>query len=65
MNINDLLKLLVERQASDLHLVAARQPVLRINGELGACNHTEGLTQEEIDQAFLDITTEEQRTQRK
>ncbi len=34
MNINDLLKIAVEREASDLHLKVGNHPVLRINGRL-------------------------------
>jgi len=62
MYINDLLKLLVETEASDLHLTAPSPPVLRIDGELIPQNHTGALTPEDITQAFIDITTEEQRS---
>lgn len=34
MNINDLLKIAVERDASDIHLKVGNHPVLRINGRL-------------------------------
>ena len=34
MNINDLLKIAVERKASDLHLKVGSHPVIRIDGEL-------------------------------
>jgi len=34
MNVNDLLKIAVERKASDLHLKVGSHPVLRIDGEL-------------------------------
>ena len=34
MNINDLLKMAIERKASDLHLKVGSHPVLRIDGEL-------------------------------
>ena len=34
MNINDLLKLAVERRASDLHLKVGSHPVIRVDGEL-------------------------------
>ncbi len=34
MSINDLLKVAVEREASDLHLKVGNHPVLRINGRL-------------------------------
>jgi len=34
MNIDDLLKIAVERKASDLHLKVGNHPILRINGKL-------------------------------
>ncbi len=34
MNINDLLKIAVEREASDIHLKVGNHPVLRVNGQL-------------------------------
>ena len=34
MNIDDLLRVVVEREASDLHLKAGHPPVLRIHGQL-------------------------------
>lgn len=61
MDIHDLLKLLVETGASDLHLSVSSPPVLRTNGQLGAYDHMGKLTPEDITQAFIDITTEEQK----
>ena len=40
MDINDLLKLAVEHGASDLHLKAGCQPMLRVNGNLVAAGET-------------------------
>ena len=34
MTFNDLLKRMVERKASDLHLIAGLHPALRVHGEL-------------------------------
>src|SRR6476619_5818777 len=34
MNINDLLKIAVERKASDLHLKVGSHPVIRVDGDL-------------------------------
>ena len=34
MNINDLLKIAVERKASDLHLKVGSHPIIRVDGEL-------------------------------
>jgi len=61
MNIIETLKLLVESDASDLHLNALSPPVLRIDGDLGTRNSMEPLTAEDVTQVFIDITSEEQR----
>ena len=61
MNIDDLLRIMVEREASDLHLKAGSPPVLRINGELIPYGASLGLTPEEIQEAFEHVTTEEQK----
>ncbi len=62
MDITDLLKHLVETGgASDLHLNALSPPTLRIDGELAARNGMEQLTPEDVTQAFIDVTSEEQR----
>ena len=34
MNINDVLKIAIERQASDVHLKVGSHPVIRIDGAL-------------------------------
>lgn len=61
VHINDLLKLALEKSASDLHLKARRPPVLRVNGRLVVQQDLPELTPDSITQAFVDITTEEQR----
>jgi len=53
MNVNDLLKIAVERKASDLHLKVGSHPVLRIDGELIALVELKRLMQEDtISMAF-------------
>ncbi|HEX9798592.1 MAG TPA: type IV pilus twitching motility protein PilT [Thermoanaerobaculia bacterium] len=47
MNVNDLLKIAVERKASDLHLKVGSHPVLRIDGELIALVELKRLMQED------------------
>jgi twitching motility protein PilT len=47
MNINDLLKMGVERKASDLHLKVGSHPVLRIDGELAPLGELKRLMQED------------------
>ncbi|MEN8153977.1 MAG: type IV pilus twitching motility protein PilT [Acidobacteriota bacterium] len=47
MNIDDLLKIAVERKASDLHLKVGNHPVLRINGILSPMVELKRLMQED------------------
>jgi twitching motility protein PilT len=47
MNINDLLKIAVERKASDLHLKVGSHPVIRIDGELTSLSDLKRLMQED------------------
>ena len=61
MDIFSLLHLAKSRAASDLHLVVSSPPLLRVNGSLQAVDGTAPLTADEISQAFLQITTPEER----
>ncbi len=61
MDMEQLLRLVVERKASDLHLVVPGSPVLRIDGDLVAQEHLPGLTPEDTHQALVAMTNEEQR----
>jgi twitching motility protein PilT len=47
MNVNDLLKIAVERKASDLHLKVGSHPVLRIDGQLTPLPELKRLMQED------------------
>jgi twitching motility protein PilT len=47
MNINDLLKIAVERKASDLHLKVGSQPVIRVDGDLTPLGELKRLMQED------------------
>ncbi|HEX4961586.1 MAG TPA: type IV pilus twitching motility protein PilT [Thermoanaerobaculia bacterium] len=47
MNINDLLKIAVERKASDLHLKVGGHPVIRVDGDLTALGDLKRLMQED------------------
>jgi twitching motility protein PilT len=47
MNINDLLKIAVERKASDLHLKVGSHPVIRIDGDLLPLGELKRLMQED------------------
>jgi len=59
-NILDLLRLAKASNASDLHLVVASPPMLRINGSLEFVNGMPPLSPEEISEAFAQLTTPEQ-----
>ncbi len=53
MNINDLLKIAVERKASDIHLKVGSHPVCRVDGDLIPLNDMKRLMQEDtIQMAF-------------
>ena len=55
MDIFALLRVAKSKVASDLHLVAASPPLLRVNGSLEPVNGAAPLTGEDINQAFLQI----------
>jgi twitching motility protein PilT len=61
MDIIELLKLMVEKRASDLHVRVPSPPVLRIDGELVPLTHLPQVMLEDIETAFDYITTPEQR----
>jgi len=60
MDIFQLLHLAIAKGASDLHLVVSSPPVVRINGLLQPVDDIPALTAEDIDQAFRQITSEEE-----
>ncbi len=61
MHINDLLKMAVSQNASDLHLKVSNHPVLRINGELIIQDDSAVIKPEDMDVIFKEVTTELQR----
>ncbi|MGB8707800.1 MAG: type IV pilus twitching motility protein PilT [Dehalococcoidia bacterium] len=61
MDITELLKLMVEKRASDLHVRVPSPPVLRVDGELLPLQNLPQTTMEDIEKAFDYITTPEQR----
>jgi twitching motility protein PilT len=61
MDIFSLLRKAGAKGASDLHLVVSSPPLLRVNGSLEAVDGAAPLNANEINQAFLQITTPEQR----
>ena len=60
-NIIDLLRLAKEENASDLHLAVGSSPLVRINGSLGPADGMNPASPEEISEAFIHLTTPEQR----
>jgi twitching motility protein PilT len=62
MEIIELLKLMAEKNASDLHLRVPSPPVLRIDGELVIQEHLPPLAREDIEAAFEHTTTQDQRS---
>jgi len=61
MDIIELLKQAKLSGASDLHMVVASPPLIRVDGSLKSTNGAEQLTAMEINEAFLQITSPEDR----
>jgi len=61
MDIFTLVTLAKSKGASDLHMVVSRPPLLRIDGQLEPLDDLPSLTNEDIEQAFCQVTTEEER----
>ena len=61
MEMNELLKLMVNKGASDLHLTVSSPPVLRIDGDLIPQEDLPPLTVEGIELALDQVSTQEQR----
>jgi len=61
MKIFELLDLAQSKGASDLHLVVSSSPLLRISGSLEPLTDTEEVAPDDVNEAFLQLTTPEQR----
>jgi len=61
VHINELLQLMVDKGASDLHITVPSPPVLRIEGELVSQDNLPPITPEGASVIFEQITTEEQK----
>ena len=61
MDIFPLIHLAIAKGASDLHLVAASPPLLRINGLLQPVDDALPLTPEDMNHAFSQITSDSER----
>ncbi len=62
MEIIELLNLMVEKRASDLHIRVPNVPVLRVDGELKPQEHLPQVTIEDVEATFEHITTQDQRS---
>lgn len=61
MNIQQLLELTVQRNASDLHLSVGYPPIIRIHGELYPVTGSEVITPEQIEAVLVVILTKSQK----
>jgi len=61
MDIFSLLRLARSKVASDLHLVVASSPLLRVNGSLQPVDGATPLTADDIGEAFFQLTKPEER----
>jgi len=61
MNINELLKLSVERRASDVHIKVGSPPVFRIDGQLAPVVEQKRLTQEDVINIAFSMMNQAQR----
>jgi twitching motility protein PilT len=61
MDVFSLLRTGKSKQASDLHMVVGSPAVFRINGSLESADGVASLTPEDINEAFLQLTTPEER----
>jgi len=61
MNFDDLLKTLVERKGSDLHLIAGLHPAIRIHGELVPLTEMERLTPDSAKALIYSVLTAHQK----
>ena len=60
-NVVEMLQQAKEQNASDLHLVVNSPPMVRVNGELQFFDRMASLSAEQISEAFIQLTTPEQR----
>ncbi len=62
MQIDELLKLMVNKGASDLHLTVPSPPVLRIDGVLTPQEDLPPMTAKDVELALEQVSTQEQRS---
>ena len=59
--IQQLFKIAVEKQASDLHIVVGKPPIVRIDGQLEEIEGQPPLSQQQAQSLLYDIITEAQK----
>jgi twitching motility protein PilT len=62
LHVDDLLRLMMQRRASDLHLIASAAPSLRVDGDLQPLN-SEKLPSKRVNELVYAILTDEQITE--
>ncbi len=60
MDITQLLAFVMQNKASDLHLSAGNQPIVRVNGQMKRVK-TQDLSSEDIRSMLYSVMTEDQR----
>src|SRR3990167_7796008 len=61
MHIDDLLRTMVERKSSDLHLKVGVPPIIRVNGRLLPLENMERLSPEELQGMVFEVLNEQQK----
>lgn len=61
MTIEELLQITIQRNASDLHLIAYSEPTLRIHGVLTPVPQSKPLMPDEVEALIMALVTEEQK----
>jgi len=61
MTFNDLLKLMIERKASDLHLIAGLHPALRVHGDLVPLESVQKFTPDGVKECIFGALTAHQK----
>lgn len=61
LNLNQLLQIIIERDASDLHLLVGYPPTIRVGGELVAIHGTEPLSSPDIETIVFPILSPNQK----
>ncbi len=56
--IDAFFKLMNDQGASDLHLVAGSQPILRVHGDMGAGSRYKAMENDELKAMLYEIATE-------